>query len=390
MFIISLICLIFTLNSSNNTIINAILYAVLIISIECSIILIINPKLSASLFIHDKPVKFTITTFIVIIVAISTIALFKINTNIPILALSILGIILSIIAFIRKNKLSEEINKKGLLMDNKEEITDHNSRIIYLIIILGILGIVARILPPYHQSFGWMVPGAFFICLIPGYLIINTIYPKKDDLAPLGRMGIAVGLSLFISAIIGLFFNPVNGVMLDWIMIIMIIISLIIVLPIFIKKTRYVNSKFFNKKLEYLLIIGVILTIILMAISGTLINNNSLTTNGNTTFQISGVNGTPGEDNYYNLTAGEKQNLKISTTNLENKVTNYTIKVVSRNETNSSEISEYHFELKNNETKEIEENLTMTSGKKDVQFILYKDGNETAYKIKHLYANVNE
>jgi len=45
--------------------------------------------------------------------------------------------------------------------------------------------------------------------------------------------------------------------------------------------------------------------------------------------------------------------------------------------------------VKDNETKDIETNITMETGTKDYKFILYDDNNRP-YKIRHLYVNVNE
>ena len=109
---------------------------------------------------------------------------------------------------------------------------------------------------------------------------------------------------------------------------------------------------------------------------------------GNTSFEVNGVHETPGDDDYYTFTDGENLNLTLVITNHENRDMNYKLKIDIVNDTTNETFSEQDISLKNNETKNIDTNITMSTGKKDIVFTLYDDNNQP-YKIRHLYVNVN-
>ena len=60
--------------------------------------------------------------------------------------------------------------------------------------------------------------------------------------------------------------------------------------------------------------------------------------------------------------------------------------IESKNESGNTTVDELTKSLKVNESAKIPVNITMTPGKKDITFTLYK--NDKAYKIRHLYVNV--
>ena len=150
------------------------------------------------------------------------------------------------------------------------------------------------------------------------------------------------------------------------------------------------QKRFINKKIDRTFVIVAILSIIIVLLSGIYVNADAITQptqQGNTTFDINGISNTADEEGYYHFTSGEELSLNMSIKNQENQDMNYTISVQSRNDSGTNEVQNITQEVKNGESVEIPTNLTMTSGKKDIVFTLYKNQTQ-AYKIRHLYVNV--
>lgn len=58
----------------------------------------------------------------------------------------------------------------------------------------------------------WLMPlryilGALYTLFIPGYTLVEALYPGERDLAPLERLALSIGLSLAVIPLIGLFLN---------------------------------------------------------------------------------------------------------------------------------------------------------------------------------------
>ena len=59
--------------------------------------------------------------------------------------------------------------------------------------------------PPY--IYVRYVLGSLFILYLPGHTLIETLYPKKEDLEPLERLALSIGLSLALVPLVGLILN---------------------------------------------------------------------------------------------------------------------------------------------------------------------------------------
>ncbi|AFA40067.1 Protein of unknown function (DUF1616) [Pyrobaculum oguniense TE7] len=51
------------------------------------------------------------------------------------------------------------------------------------------------------------VVGAFFVLFLPGYVIVEALYPKPSELKPLERLALSIGLSLAVVPLVGLLLN---------------------------------------------------------------------------------------------------------------------------------------------------------------------------------------
>jgi hypothetical protein len=62
---------------------------------------------------------------------------------------------------------------------------------------------------PQHPPFVYVryVSGAAAVLYLPGYTLIEALYPKKEDLDPLERLALSIGLSLALVPLVGLLLN---------------------------------------------------------------------------------------------------------------------------------------------------------------------------------------
>jgi len=51
------------------------------------------------------------------------------------------------------------------------------------------------------------VLGTLFVLFIPGYTLVEALYPREEDLSPLERVALSIGLSLALVPLVGLLLN---------------------------------------------------------------------------------------------------------------------------------------------------------------------------------------
>ena len=308
--------------------------------------------------------------------------------------LSIIAIIFSIITYLR---IQSTISK----IENPEEFTEkHIRHILYLLAAFCVIAYIGMEVPPFSVIplwFGLCIP---FIALLPGYLCVNIINPYKDEIRTMERVGISVFLSLVITSIVGLILVQIEHCLnMRHVSLILVVITLIILLPLYYLRIKEKKTfvLFSNSTINKLFALMTIISLIAVIASGVLVisgnNNNPTGENiffqGNTSFDVKGIHETPDDEGYYNFTNGENLNLTVSIHNNEHKDMNYKLKIEIINDTTNSTFSEEEVFVNNNKTKDIEENITMTTGKKDIKFTLLNEDNRP-YKIRHLYVNVKE
>ncbi len=49
--------------------------------------------------------------------------------------------------------------------------------------------------------------GIFYVLFLPGYVLVEALYPKGDELTPLERLALSLGLSLALVPLVGLILN---------------------------------------------------------------------------------------------------------------------------------------------------------------------------------------
>lgn len=319
----------------------------------------------------------------------------KMTVSSVLIFLSIIAILLLLIALVRNRSTINRI-------ENPEEYSEkYIVRTIYLLAVFCIVSYIGMEVPPFSVIplwFGLCIP---FICLLPGYLGLNIINPYKDEFKLIERLGISVFASLVITSIVGLLLVQIEHLLnMRHVSLVLVVITLILLLPLYYIRIKEKKSfvLFSDSKLNKLFLLMTSIAIIAVISSGLLVssgNVNNITTStgslfqGNTTFEINGIHENPSEDNYYNFTNGDNLNLSIKIKNDENRDMTYRLKIEIMNDTTNKTFSEEEITVKDKESKDIPTNITMSTGKKDIRFMLYDDFNQP-YKIRHLYVNVNE
>lgn len=327
------------------------------------------------------------------LISVGIVYYYKMTLSSTLLFLSLIAIILITISALRtKSNISKIENPK-------EYAEKHLKRIIVMLIILCIISYIGMEVPPFSVIplwFGLCIP---FVMLLPGYLILNILNPYKDAIRLGERIGISIFTSLVITSIVGLIVVQIEHMLnMRHVTLILIVITLIILLPLYYIRIKEKNTyELFNDyRINRLFTLITVIAIIAILASAALVtsgnwsgDSTSALFQGNTTFEVSGIHNTPDEKGYYNFTNGDELNLTMSVVNDEHKNMEYTLKIEINNETNNITLDEQKIKLKNNERKNIKTNITMTTGKKDIKFILY-DNNNQPYKIRHLFVNVKD
>ena len=97
--------------------------------------------------------------------------------------------------------------------------------------VVGFLGVMVAsiyVIPQvYPFSYVRIVAGGVFTLYVPGFALIEALYPMKDDLERLERLGLSLGLSLALVPLIGLVLNYTPwGIRLDPILVSLMLFTL--------------------------------------------------------------------------------------------------------------------------------------------------------------------
>jgi uncharacterized membrane protein len=76
-----------------------------------------------------------------------------------------------------------------------------------LVILLTILGILFVVIPPLNETPIRIILGLPLVLFLPGYALIATLFPWKNDLDGIERVALSFGLSIAITPLLGLALN---------------------------------------------------------------------------------------------------------------------------------------------------------------------------------------
>jgi uncharacterized membrane protein len=386
--VLSIIPLVYALISSvNNLFVFLALFTVEFIILGLSGTQVLYPKDTIT-DITKKPIQvITLSIFLSLVGILITRYTIGASTRNFIIITAILCILVILLTNLEHSMTIDYSENKYV----KKYLSKGTHESLYAIAAYCLISFVGINVPPFSVIplwFGLCVPFVFFI---PGYLMINAAIPKTEEIELPERLGIAVFLSLITMSIVGFAYAQLHhGLNMRVVSLILLFLTLFVLIPIYLIKSRKVplNMRFNNPLIEKLLILMTIISLILVILSGIYINTQSLTTPaGNTTFTIEGITASNNSDGYYSFSSDDEVPLNISLTNQENADVNYKVVIESKNESGNNTVDSINQSLKNGESIKIPVNITMTPGKKDITFTLYKE--DKAYKIRHLYVDVD-
>jgi uncharacterized membrane protein len=93
---------------------------------------------------------------------------------------------------------------KGKLSGKKTKISTFDLKLTLLLMLLSILFILV---PPFNQTFLRTILALPLLLFLPGYLFITVMFPKKEELTPIERFTLSIGLSIAITVFDGFALN---------------------------------------------------------------------------------------------------------------------------------------------------------------------------------------
>jgi len=112
-----------------------------------------------------------------------------------------------------------------------------------ILLILAIISVYTSQISIFITFIRYML-GLLFVLFLPGYALIEALYPKEEDLSPLERLALSIGLSLALVPLVGLILNYTPwGIRLDPILIALTILTLTLLAFSTYRKYGYLKLK---------------------------------------------------------------------------------------------------------------------------------------------------
>lgn len=296
----------------------------------------------------------------------------------------------------------EEVSKA----EKKDKTTTRkgSSLDLILVVTLTLLCAIFVLEPTLNKTPLRTILGLLLVLFFPGYALISSLFPKRDDLDTIERLALSFGLSIAVTPLIGLGLNYTPfGIRLDPILISLTGITLLLCLVGYLRRRRtpkdsrfsvdfagflHVVTESFQGESRTGKILSVILILsIVLAISTTAYIIVKPTGESFTEFYILGPDG-KASDYPTKITPGGTGNLIIGVVNHENKETSYRVLVSSNNTVQM----EQQIKLKSGEKIEIPFNFTAGElGEMKMEFLLFKlPENNNVYRSLHLWLNMTD
>jgi uncharacterized membrane protein len=274
-----------------------------------------------------------------------------------------------------------------------------------LVIFFTLLCIPFVLIPPLNEiSPIRIILGLPLVLFLPGYSLIATLFPGKDDLDGIERVALSFGLSIAIVPLIGLALNYTPfGIRLSPILFVLSIFTVSLALGAYARRSmipeggRFVVDfgAFFKNmkesftttdtKIDKILTVVLIISIVLAISMTAYVIITPKQGEKFTEFYVLGPNGTA-SDYPTNLKVGEKGEVIIGIVNHEYANTSYHLEV----RLNGEVIDEKSINLMHNETWESPFTFRARRAGEDqkLEFLLYKEGVKEVYRSLHLWMDV--
>nr|CBH38741.1 conserved hypothetical membrane protein DUF1616 family [uncultured archaeon] len=274
-----------------------------------------------------------------------------------------------------------------------------------LVIFLTLLCIPFVLIPPLNEiSPVRIILGLPFVLFLPGYSLIATLFPRKDDLDGIERIALSFGLSIAITPLLGLALNYTPfGIRLTPILIVLSVFTISLALGACVRRCmiqeedRFVVEfgaafkavkepfKATDTKINRILSVVLIISIVLALSVTVYVIITPKEGETFTEFYVLGPGG-KAEDYPTNLTVSEEGEVFIGVVNHEYAAVTYQLEL----KRNGKVIDQKSIVLTHNET--WESPFTFKALKKGadqkLEFLLYKVGEEGIYRSLHLWVDV--
>jgi len=267
-----------------------------------------------------------------------------------------------------------------------------------LVILFTLLCIPFVLIPPLNEiSPIRIILGLPLVLFLPGYSLIATLFPRKDDLDAIERIALSFGLSIAITPLLGLALNYTPfGIRLSPILIVLSVFTISLALVAYVRRSmipeedRFVvdfdefkdfllAQVFFSKKkkcIDRILTVVLIISIIIAISMTVYVIITPKEGEKFTEFYVLSLNGTA-SDYPTNLKIGEEGEVLIGVVNHEYTNTSYQLEV----RLNGTVIGEKSIYLMHNETWESPFTFRATRAGEDqkLEFLLYKNPFEKSF-----------
>lgn len=266
-------------------------------------------------------------------------------------------------------------------------------------ILLTLLCMLFVLVPPLNDTNLRIVIALFFVIFMPGYSLVATLFPRRDDLDGIARVALSFGLSIVVVPLMGMVLNfTLFGIRLIPVLIFLSIFTILLSLIAWVRRMKLPVEERFRVSIDMLInfnlgqsfldkVFSLLLIASIIGSSATLVYVMVIPNSGErfTEFYLLGPNGIA-SDYPTNMTFGEEGKVIIGIVNHEYKNFTYHLEV----NFNGTLIHEEHILLIMNEKREI--SFTFKAIKKGenqkLEFILNKYENIENYRILHLWINV--
>lgn len=283
------------------------------------------------------------------------------------------------------------------------DMTDNtNERIPLDLLVVLIWTITTFVFVIFENNIMRVILGIPFVLFIPGYVMISTLFPNKDDIDIIERIALSFGLSIAVVPLLGLMLNFTFGIKLIPILTTLSLYTLLMIFGAIYRREKLPEQERFsihfldiydniifkikNKKDNKIdMLTGILILTIILAI-GMIIFALTTPKIGErfTEFYILDDNGKA--DKYQtNLKTYYPVTYLVGVANHEYGTTNYTVKAML-----DQNILEYQ-ELILNHDEKWEGNITLVPNKEGdnmkLEFLLFKEDNIEPYRKLHLWVN---
>ena len=274
-----------------------------------------------------------------------------------------------------------------------------------LVIFLTLLCIPFVLIPPLNEiSPIRIILGLPLVLFLPGYSLIATLFPRKDDLDGIERVALSFGLSIAISPLLGLALNYTPfGIRLTPILIVLSVFTIALAIGAYIRRSRIREAdrfwvdfgaffksikdsfKTMDSKADKILTAVLIISIVLALSVTVYVIVTPKEGEKFTEFYVLGPGGMA-EEYPTNLTVGEEGEVILGVVNHEYAAVTYQLEL----KVNGEIIDEKSIVLTHNETWEGPFTFKLKKAGEDqkLEFLLYKVGEEGIYRSLHLWVDV--